>query len=278
MKKILVLLLGMSVLFFLNSCVESKNEEELVVGLEASYPPFNFTELEKTESNVEIANLEGAYVDGYDVQIAKIIASSLKRKLVIKQIVWEALVLALNNKEIDLIIAGMSPTEDRKQEVSFSSAYYTSTHVAIVLNNSKLKGATTLEAFANKTGVGQIETIYATLVQSLSVPPYNCTVLPVMDTVPLIINAILNGVADFTIVEKPVALGYIINNPNLALALDVNPSINLFNVGESDRDVSIAVRKSETSLLKEINKILSSLSLDVRNHLMDAAINKSSKE
>jgi ABC-type amino acid transport substrate-binding protein len=274
-KMLLVVLLFVVVIGVVYSCEEKRDDNVIIVGLEAEYPPFNFLETRKTDTNVPLANLPGSYVDGYDVQMAKLIAAGLNKELVVKQLEWDALIPAVLNGEIDLIIAGMSPTAERKQEVNFTEAYYTSSHVAIVLASSSLAGATQLSAFNGTRGVGQKDTIYADLVDQLGAAPYNCTVLPVIDTVPQIITGILAGTADFTIVEKPVALGYLSSNPALALALDVPLSSNLFNVSPEDRDVSIALRKKDTDLLHSINEVLSTISLETREALMLTAINQS---
>ncbi|MGC4389042.1 transporter substrate-binding domain-containing protein, partial [Streptococcus suis] len=64
------------------------------------------------------------YANGYDVQIAKKIASALNKKVLVVKTKWEGLVPALTSGKIDMIIAGMSPTEERKKEIAFSDAYY----------------------------------------------------------------------------------------------------------------------------------------------------------
>ena len=74
-------------------------------------------ESEKGEHGVKISGQPG-YADGYDVVMAKYIAERLGKRLVIKAIEWDGLITALQNGEIDAIIAGMSPTEARKQTVN----------------------------------------------------------------------------------------------------------------------------------------------------------------
>ena len=55
--------------------------------------------------------MDGKYAEGYDVQMAKAIASSLGKVLIIMAIEWDGLIPALESNRIDAIIAGMSPTE-----------------------------------------------------------------------------------------------------------------------------------------------------------------------
>ena len=131
----------------LASC-NNTTEGVLVVGMECAYAPFNWTETEATVSNVEIANLPGAYAEGYDVQVAKIIAEELGLQLQVKALAWEALINNLNTGGIDAIIAGMSPTAERLETIDFTSAYYESTHVLLLQKSSSYASATTLDGFA----------------------------------------------------------------------------------------------------------------------------------
>ena len=121
MKKIFMLALLM--LVFLSGCGKKArfdfDKGQIVVGLEAGYAPFNWMETQKTETNHPLEGMN-AYVEGYDVQIAKLLAEDLGLKLVIKRIEWKGLIPALESGMIDIIIAGMSPTEDRKLTINFT--------------------------------------------------------------------------------------------------------------------------------------------------------------
>ena len=104
------------------------------IGLECNYAPFNWTQTESTQSSVPI--FEGGYADGYDIQIAKIVAQGLGRELEVHKIEWDGLIPALLAGKIDAIIAGMSPREDRKVTIDFSEPYYTSDLVIVVKKDS----------------------------------------------------------------------------------------------------------------------------------------------
>ena len=88
----------------------SKEDNTFKVGLEAGYPPFNWTQLDDSNGAVKIQNA-AEYAGGYDVEIAKIIAQELGKELVIVKTEWDGLIPALTSGKIDAIIAGMSPTE-----------------------------------------------------------------------------------------------------------------------------------------------------------------------
>ena len=100
-------------------------DEYLRVGMEAAYAPFNWTQDDDSNGAVEIEGTN-QYANGYDVQIAKKIAKDLGKEPLVVKTKWEGLVPALTSGKIDMIIAGMSPTAERKQEIAFSSSYYTS--------------------------------------------------------------------------------------------------------------------------------------------------------
>ena len=86
-----------------------KSAGKITVGMECAYAPYNWSQTSENEYTVKVQ--DGLYADGYDIQIAKKVADSLGVSLEIKPIEWNGLLSALNSGQIDLIIAGMSPTE-----------------------------------------------------------------------------------------------------------------------------------------------------------------------
>ena len=100
------------------------DSKTLRVGMECNYAPFNWTETESSELNLEVS--AGGYFDGYDVKIAKQSAAETGRELVITKMDWDSLEPSLNSGAIDAIIAGMTDTEDRRQNADFTTPYYQS--------------------------------------------------------------------------------------------------------------------------------------------------------
>lgn len=110
----------------------------LKVGMECAYAPFNWTDMsEPTLNAVPISSQgsEGMYANGYDVQIAQYIANKLGMKLEIYAITWDGLLPALQSGTVDAIIAGMSPTAEREEEIDFTDVYYSSNLVVIYKKN-----------------------------------------------------------------------------------------------------------------------------------------------
>ena len=75
---------------------------KIVVGMECAYAPYNWTTSTPSDTTVPIANSQGSYADGYDVQIARMIADELGVELVIMAIEWDGLIPALEAGEIDI--------------------------------------------------------------------------------------------------------------------------------------------------------------------------------
>lgn len=252
-------------------------EGVLVVGMECAYAPFNWTETTKTDSNVAIANVSGAYADGYDVQVAKIIADELGLELQIKALDWGALINNLNTDGIDAIIAGMSPTPERLESIDFTSSYYESTHVLLVQQSSSYASATSLDDFSGARVIGQTGTLYASLVPQ--VVEHGAIAGVDLNTVPEIVNAIIHGTVDATILEEPVAKGIVAQYANSSTPLTyVKLTNGGFTVADEDRIVSIGVRKGFV-LTEQINDVLTNvITSDVRNQLMEQAIENAPSE
>ena len=142
MKKLIALALAL----VLACAVSLAAADTLRVGMECNYAPYNWTQSEPGEDAVAIA--AGGYADGYDVRIAKIIADKLGMELEIVKTEWDGLTPALLSGNIDVIIAGMSPTEERKLTIDFTDAYYVTELCVVVRKDSKFAQAQSLAHIA----------------------------------------------------------------------------------------------------------------------------------
>lgn len=103
----------------------------LRIAMECAYAPFNWTQQTNANGAVAIANKDGLYANGYDVQVAKYIAAELGMNLEVHSFEWDSLIPAVQSGTVDGIIAGMSPTDEREEEVDFTECYYNSNLVII---------------------------------------------------------------------------------------------------------------------------------------------------
>ena len=106
MKKVFAVILSALMLL---SCASAMAEGTFRVGMECNYAPYNWTQAEPSEFTVPIEG-GGGYADGYDVRIAKRVAEELGYDIEIVKTEWDGLVPSLLSGNIDVIIAGMSPT------------------------------------------------------------------------------------------------------------------------------------------------------------------------
>lgn len=108
---------------------EIKKNNKLVVGTSADYPPFEFHKIVNGKDQIV----------GFDDSMAKAIASEIGVEIEYKEIDFDGLIGALNAGKVDVVLAGMSPTEERKKSVDFSDIYYASENGVIVRDGDQSK-------------------------------------------------------------------------------------------------------------------------------------------
>lgn len=276
MRKAFVYLCLLALAFVLGACnsdtaqVEIARADQLIVGLECNYAPFNWTENDPSPYNHPINNAPGKYADGYDVQIAKAVAACLGKVLVIEKLEWDALIPSLQSGKIDAIIAGMSPTADRKESVNFTDAYYQSVHVVLVRKDSPFASATAIDDFDGARVVGQHGTVYDELIDQMP----GVTHATPLKSIPDILTAILSNKYDATILEMPVALGIVAGNPQFTYR-ELDPG---FTVSKEAVAVAVALRLGEDELTNRINNILAAIPEDTRRKIMEQAVERSNAQ
>lgn len=263
MRKIITAISLLTLL--LAGCAPAANDNTIIVGLECNYAPFNWTQIESTSPAVKIQG-DVAYCDGYDIAIAQAIADGLNKTLVVKKIAWEGLEPALNNKEIDMIVAGMTDTAERRQSVSFSTPYYASDMVLIVRKDSAFVNATKLADFSGAKVIAQLSTFHDDIINQI---PGVVHMTP-LSSFPLLVNSVNTKDADAMVSERPVAISIVATNSNLMI-ISFEEGLG-FATSFEDTTVSVAVRKSDTDLLASINTILAGISDDTRNEWMADAL------
>ena len=239
-------------------------QDTFSVGLECNYAPFNWTQTDDSNGAVAIKG-GGGFCGGYDVEIAKAIAESLGKELVIVKTEWDGLIPAVNAGKIDAVIAGMSPTEERKFSVDFSDPYYESDLVIVVKADGPYASATSLEDFSGAKITAQLNTFHDTVVDQIP----NVKHVTAMETFPAMIVALNAGKVD----------GYVSERPGAISAQEANPGLTFVEFTEgkgfeaSPEDVAVAVAmKKGNELLPNVNAALEQISKEQRQELMDAAI------
>ncbi|MBQ8995552.1 MAG: transporter substrate-binding domain-containing protein, partial [Oscillospiraceae bacterium] len=192
------------------------------------------------------------------------IAEELGVEVEVVKLEWSGLTLALQSGTIDLIIAGMSPTEERKQTVDFTNAYYTGKKVIVVHKDSKYVNATSLEDFSGATLSAQLNSLHYDLIDQV---PGAIKGMPYENS-PAKILAVQTKVLDGFIEDIDVAKAVIESNPDLTyVVFDEGKG---FFVEESKITNAIGCRKG-SDMVEFINGVLAKVSPEEREALMDKA-------
>ena len=136
MEQIVTLASGGTVTEFAVHCdAPATTTGTLKIGMECAYEPYNWTDTDGSSFGavpISSEGQQGLYANGYDVQIAQYVANRLGLTLEIYAMEWDSLIPAVNSGAIDAIVAGMSPTAERAQEIDFTDTYYESNLVVII--------------------------------------------------------------------------------------------------------------------------------------------------
>lgn len=242
MKKKFWLLLGLVVLLLNCLPIKAHGAEkdviyeriqqsgELVVGLSADYAPYEFH-----------ADVNGQdKIVGFDISIAEKIAKDMGVKLKIEELGFDALLGALKTGKIDLIISGMSITEERLKEVDFSDPYFVVQQKVLVRKDDKNKYKTTNDFEGVSVGA-QKQTTQEALVKN----EMTGAKLTSLQKVPDLINNLLNKKVNAVVMEQPVAEAYAQQSKDLAIA-----SVG-FEQGE--KVTAIAMSKNTPELKQHVN-------------------------
>ncbi|QNQ81058.1 ABC transporter substrate-binding protein/permease [Lactobacillus sp. PV034] len=249
----------------LSTVQAASKEPVLKIGMEANYPPYNWTQTNDANGAVPIDGSK-QYANGYDVQIAKIIGKKLHRKVVVEKTEWDGLLPALTSGKIDLIIAGMSPTPERRKAINFTEPYRKGTFVVIVNKNSKYAKAKTLNDFDGAKLTAQQGTLHYDLIKQLK----GAKRQPAMRDFSAMRQSLNSGTIDGYVSEDIEYTSYKAVNPNV-VAINLN-KMSGFHVDADDSETSIGVKKGNTQLLNQVNAILATISNKKRAQLMNAAI------
>jgi len=201
--------------------------DKIVFGTNAEFPPFEF-----------VSSTGGAIgeFDGIDMAIAKKMGEDLGAEVSINNIEFDSLLIALQNGQIDAVIAGMTVTEERKQSVDFTTPYYTATQVMITKEDSDIQKATDME--------GKTIAVIQGYTGEISVKKLGYEYESFKKGTDAILE-LINGKADVVVIGSATAQKYITDNPGLKTVEDPDQF-------ESE-EYAIAVKKGNTQLLDALN-------------------------
>ena len=198
----------------------------ITFGTNAEFPPFEY---------VSGTGVIGEF-DGIDMAIADKSAKDNGKTAAINNMEFDSLLLALQNGQVDAVIAGMTITDERKEAVDFSKPYYTATQVMIVKDDSDIKTAADMkgkkivvvQGYTGETCVQDLGYEYEAFKKGSE------TILELM-----------NGKCDVVVIDSATAEKYVADNQGIKIVEDTSA----FEAEE----YGIAVKKGNTELLDEIN-------------------------
>ena len=253
--------------FAFAGCGPERDSSKLYVGMECGYAPFNYTQLDDANGAVKISNAEG-YANGYDVMIAKKIAEDMGKELVIVKYEWDALIPAIISGSLDFIIAGMSPTDERKESINFSDAYYESQLVVVVRKDGAYANAKSLSDLSGAKIVAQLGTFHDSALQAQA-GKYGIVADTPLKTFPLMINALNVKGVDGYVAEEPGAIADCSANPDFTYIKLINNQTG-FEASAEDVQIAIGMKKGSANL-QAINSALAKISAEERLTLMQRA-------
>ena len=238
----------------------------LTVGMECAYAPYNWTQMDDSNGAVPISNVPGAYANGYDVMIAKRICEAYGWELEIVSSAWDSLTPAVQAQTMDANIAGQSMTADRMAEVDMAGPYYYATIVCVTTKDSKYANAKSIADLAGGKCTSQSGTIwYDSCLSQIE----GAELLAPAETAPNMIMQLQTGSVDFICTD--VAL-----DDNLVILNFSGTDGDFQFASEAERaenvNLGISVLKGNEDLKNAIDKVLSAMTEEHFNILMDQAI------
>ena len=211
---------------------EGEEKKVLTMGTSADYPPFEYVETAKSDEII-----------GFDVDLANLIANELGYEVEIKDMDFNGLIGAIQADRVDFVMAGMTPTDERKESVDFSDVYYTAKHMIVSAKDSNIKSIEDLE--------GKTVGVQLSSIQEGKAEEIGETVKIKVEKrtrIPELVQEIKAGRIDAAIIEDTVAEGYFENNPDLA-------GFTIEDGNEEEAGSAIAFPK-DSKLTEEFNKVL----------------------
>lgn len=205
----------------------------LVVGTSSGYPPYEFVDTSKS----------GTPVVGVDMALAQKIADQLGVKLKVQDMEFSQLLGAVSEKKVDLAIAGINASNERKRELIFSKPYMHSGQTLLVRKDAA-ESFHTLDDFHGKTIGAQKGTLQEALVHD-EVPDAE---VKVFDKVPDMLEALKSGQVDAAASEEIGAQPYLGVEPDL-----VDSGVHFEHVKSSS---SVAAAKGNEKLLNVVNDVI----------------------
>ncbi len=256
-----------------NTVASGVEDGVLTVGMECAYAPYNWMQMDDSNGAVPISNVPGSYANGYDVMIAQKICEANGWELEIVSSAWDSLTPAVQSGTMDANIAGQSMTAERMKEVDMAGPYYYATIVCVTTKDSPYASAKSIADLAGGTCTAQSGTIwYDSCLPQIE----NTNLLAPAETAPAMIMQLQTGTVDFICTDMPTAMGAVSKDDNLVILNFSGTDGDFQFATEEERaenvNIGIAVQKGNTALKDAMDAVLSTMTAEDFNAIMDDAI------
>ena len=244
MKKIICMIMAMAMIFALGTtafaadeakAVKTVEEGYLVMGTNASFPPYEFISDEDSETIV-----------GIDAEIAGLIAEALGLELVIEDMEFSSIITAVQTGKIDIGMAGMTVTEERLKNVNFSTSYAKGVQSVIVPEGSPITCVDDLFAEGADYMIGVQE---STTGHIYAEGDFGADKVVAVSNGALAVEALKAGKVDCVIIDNEPAKAYV----------EANEGLKILESSYADEDYAISISKDNEELLDAINAALEEL-------------------
>ncbi|MFD3447824.1 transporter substrate-binding domain-containing protein [Microbacteriaceae bacterium 4G12] len=255
MKKLLsILIASLLVVGVLGACskkedspkTSAKDKKVLVMGTSADYKPYEYIDSKTSDAII-----------GFDVDVAKYIGKELGYTIKVKDMDFSGLLPALESGKVDFVMAGMTPTEDRKKNVDFTDIYFEAKNVVVSKKDANIQKVEDLKDKTIGVQTGSIQEEKAKELQKqVSFKSEG------RNRIPELVQEIQAGRFTGAIIENTVAKGY----------LDKMKDLKAFEIPEAADEAGSAIAFPKgSSKTEEFNKVLKKMK---ENGEMDKLVKK----
>lgn len=211
-------------------------EGKLIMSTNAAFPPYETTD-------------DSGAIIGIDPEIAALIAEKLNLELVIDDMDFDGALLAVQQGKADMVMAGVSITEDRLLVMDFTTPYAGGQQVVIVTEDSPI---TTLDDLEGKMiGCQRATTGYILASDTPENGGYGEDNVTAYDNGITAIQALQNGQVDAVIIDDGPAQEFVAANPGLKI-LDAPWADEQYAIGLSKEDSADALNEAINNALQEL--------------------------
>ncbi|NAY90059.1 MAG: transporter substrate-binding domain-containing protein [Desulfurococcales archaeon] len=212
----------------------SSSQRILKVGTSPDFPPFEFID-------------DKGNIVGFDIDLVNTLANMTGYKVQIVSMSFDSLILALQNKQIDVIAAGLTIRPDREKVVAFTIPYWNATMSIVVRNGSSFMPKS-LDDLVGKTVGAETSTTGEMLLKDYVNQTGKQINIKSYENFILIVQDLVNGKLDAAMIDTPVAQSFTKQYP-----VTISATI------DTGQRFALAVNKDDTQLLNQLNAALQQL-------------------